>query len=98
MSTLHAVPAEFAAKSRIRAEDYEKLYAESVRDPEGFWRRIGQRLDWIKPYTKVKDTSYDANYLHIRWFHDGAHRSLGTRKAPVRPVGQNLVAGVLRLW
>jgi len=71
MSTLHAVPAEFAAKSRIRAEDYEKLYAESVRDPEGFWRRVGQRLDWIKPYTKVKDTSYDANYLHIRWFHDG---------------------------
>jgi acetyl-CoA synthetase len=71
MSTLHAVPAEFAAKARMRAEDYEKLYAESVRDPEAFWRRVGQRLDWIKPYTKVKDVSYDPTYLHIRWFHDG---------------------------
>jgi acetyl-CoA synthetase len=68
---LHAVPAEFAAKARVRKEDYEKLYAESVRDPEGFWGRIGKRLDWIKPYSKIKDVSYDTHSLHIRWFHDG---------------------------
>jgi len=71
MSKLHRVPDEFAAKARIRAADYEELYAESVRDPEGFWGRIGQRLDWIKPYTKVKDVSFHADDLHIRWFHDG---------------------------
>jgi len=71
MSKLHPVPTEFAARSRIKADDYEKLYAESVRDPEGFWRRIGQRLDWIKPYTKVKDVSFAADDLHIRWYHDG---------------------------
>ncbi|MEP7098240.1 MAG: acetate--CoA ligase, partial [Dokdonella sp.] len=46
-------------------------YAESIRDPEGFWRRIGQRLDWSKPYTQVKDTSFDAADLHIRWYADG---------------------------
>jgi len=71
MSTLHSVPAEFAARARVKAADYEQLYAESVRDPEGFWRRTAQRLDWIKPFSKVKDVSFAANDLHIRWFHDG---------------------------
>src|SRR3954467_12657146 len=71
MSTLHRVPAEFAAHSRIRAADYARLYAESVNDDEAFWHRIGQRLDWITPYSKIKDVSFDAKDLHIRWFHDG---------------------------
>jgi acetyl-CoA synthetase len=71
MTKLHPVSAEFAARSRIRADDYERLYTESVRDAEGFWGRIGQRLDWIKPYTKVKDVSFAADNLHIRWFQDG---------------------------
>ncbi|HSE13025.1 MAG TPA: acetate--CoA ligase [Rudaea sp.] len=71
MSKLHPVAAEFAAKARIRAEDYAKMYAESVRDPEGFWRRVGARLDWIQPFTKVKDVSFAADDVHIRWFHDG---------------------------
>ena len=71
MATLHSVPADFAARSRIRADDYEKLYAESVDDPEGFWGRIGKRLDWIKPYRQVRDVSFDVNDLHIRWYADG---------------------------
>jgi len=71
MSTLHSVSAEFAARARVKAADYERLYAESVRDPEGFWQRTAQRLDWIKPFSKVKDVSFAANDLHIRWFDDG---------------------------
>jgi acetyl-CoA synthetase len=71
MSKLHPVAAEFAAKARIRADDYATMYAESVRDPEGFWRRVGGRLDWIKPFSKVKDVSFAADNLHIRWFYDG---------------------------
>ena len=71
MSKLYPVPADFAARSRIREDDYEKLYAESVRDPEGFWGRIGKRLDWITPYTQVRDVSFAANDLHIRWYADG---------------------------
>ncbi|HZX89150.1 MAG TPA: acetate--CoA ligase, partial [Rudaea sp.] len=71
MSKLHPVAAEFAAKARIRADDYTKMYAESVDDPEGFWRRVGGRLDWIKPFSKVKDVSFAADNLHIRWFYDG---------------------------
>ncbi len=71
MSKLYPVPADFAARSRIKANDYEKLYAESVRDPEGFWGRIGKRLDWITPYTQVRDVSFAANDLHIRWYANG---------------------------
>ena len=71
MSKLYPVPAEFAKHSRIRADDYEKLYAESVRDPNGFWGRIGKRLDWSRAYTQVRDVSFDADNLHIRWYSDG---------------------------
>jgi acetyl-CoA synthetase len=71
VSKLYPVPADFAAHSRIRADDYDKLYAESLRDPEGFWGRIGKRLDWITPYTQVRDVSFAANDLHIRWYADG---------------------------
>ena len=71
MSSNHPVSPEFAARARIKADDYARLYAESVRDPAGFWGRIGKRLDWIKPYTQVKDASFAADNLHIRWYHDG---------------------------
>jgi acetyl-CoA synthetase len=71
MSTLHRVPATFAAKALVDKSSYEREYAESVRDPAAFWGRIGKRLDWIKPYANVKDASFDVRDLHIRWFHDG---------------------------
>jgi acetyl-CoA synthetase len=72
MTEAHPLDPAFAAKARIDKPTYERLYAESVRDPEEFWRRIGKRLDWITPYSKVKDVSFDAADLRIRWFHDGA--------------------------
>ena len=71
MTKLYEVPAEFAAKARYRREDYQRLYDESMRDPEGFWGRMGQRVDWVRPYTRVKDVSYDAANFHIRWYEDG---------------------------
>jgi acetyl-CoA synthetase len=71
MSTLYPVNPTFAATARLRHDDYTRLYAESVSDPEGFWGRIGQRLDWIKPPTKIKDVSFDPKDLHIRWYEDG---------------------------
>jgi acetyl-CoA synthetase len=71
MSKLYPVSAEFAAKARIDKATYDRLYAESVADPDAFWRRVGKRLDWIKPYSRIKDVSFDANDVHIRWFADG---------------------------
>lgn len=71
MSKVYPVDPAFAAKARIRKADYERLYAESVKDPEGFWGRIGERLDWVKKPTRIRDVSYDLNDLHIRWYDDG---------------------------
>jgi acetyl-CoA synthetase len=47
------------------------MYKKSVEDSEGFWAEHGKRIDWIKPFTQVKDVSYDPHDVHIRWFHDG---------------------------
>jgi acetyl-CoA synthetase len=71
MSTLYPVNAAFAAAARIRHDDYARLYAESINDPEGFWARVAQRLDWTRPPTKIKNVSFDPKNLHIRWYEDG---------------------------
>jgi acetyl-CoA synthetase len=71
MSKLYKVPQGFAAAARVRRDDYDRMYAESIEDPEGFWGRMGQRLEWSVPYSKVKDTSFDAADFRIRWFYDG---------------------------
>jgi acetyl-CoA synthetase len=71
MSTLYPVPPEFAAAARIDKATYDRLYAESIADPQAFWRRVAKRLDWIRPYSRIKDVSFDAADLHIRWFDDG---------------------------
>jgi acetyl-CoA synthetase len=71
MSKIHPVTAAFAASARITRDDYTAQYAESLRDPNGFWGRIGKRLEWIKPYTRVKDVSYQLNDFRIRWYADG---------------------------
>jgi acetyl-CoA synthetase len=68
---LYPVPESFAASAQIQAGDYERMYADSVDDPERFWGRIGRRLDWIKEYSQVKDSSYAEDDCHIRWFYDG---------------------------
>ena len=71
MTNVYPVPAEWAAKAKVDAGRYKALYAEAVSDPEGFWRREAQRLDWIAPFGKVKDTSFDEADFRIRWFEDG---------------------------
>ena len=47
------------------------MYKRSIDDPEGFWAEHGKRIDWFKPYTKVKNTSFDAHHVSIKWFEDG---------------------------
>ncbi|MGC1547819.1 MAG: acetate--CoA ligase [Rhodanobacter sp.] len=71
MSKVYPVNPAFAAKARIRKDDYEKLYAESVQNPDGFWGRIADRLEWARKPTKIKDVSYDLKDFHIRWYEDG---------------------------
>jgi acetyl-CoA synthetase len=68
---LYPVPETFAATARVRRADSERMYRESIDDPNRFWAEIGQRLDWIREFSVVKDTSYDPESFHIRWFTDG---------------------------
>jgi acetyl-CoA synthetase len=71
MSEIIKVRPEWAAEAKIDAAHYRKLYDESLSEPSRFWARQGERLDWIKPFTQVKDVSFDARDLHIRWYADG---------------------------
>jgi acetyl-CoA synthetase len=64
------VPQDWAKKAFIDQKKYEEMYARSVADPDSFWGEQGKRLHWIKPYTKVKNTSYTGN-VSIRWYEDG---------------------------
>ncbi|MCG7574370.1 acetate--CoA ligase [Phaeobacter sp. CNT1-3] len=68
---VYPVPADFAAKAHINAEKYQEMYAASVNDPEAFWGEHGKRIDWIEPFTKVKDTNFKLGEVSIKWFEDG---------------------------
>ena len=68
---IYPVPEEWKSRTLCDAEAYQSMYAQSIDDPETFWAEHGKRVDWIKPYTKIKDVSYAANDLHVKWFYDG---------------------------
>jgi len=65
------VPADVAAASLADDAKYKAMYEQSVKDPNGFWGEQAKRLDWSKPYTIVKNTSYDPHNVSIKWFEDG---------------------------
>ena len=69
--TKHPVPEAFAAQANLTPETYKEMYARSVNDPEGFWAEHGKRIQWMKPFTQVKDVSWDKDNLHVKWFADG---------------------------
>jgi acetyl-CoA synthetase len=79
--------AEIAAKAHVNAARYAEMYAASVADPVAFWAEHGQRIDWIRDYTKVKDTTFEYGKVSIKWFEDGTlnvsanciDRHMGTR-------------------
>ena len=58
-------------KAFIKKLDYDKLYKESIDNPERFWSEQGKRLSWYKPYNKICDYSYDKNNVYVKWFEDG---------------------------
>ena len=62
---------DMAANAHADRATYEAMYKESIEDPQGFWKKHGQRIDWIQPYTRVKNTSFTPGNIDIRWFEDG---------------------------
>ncbi len=69
--TIFPVPEQWAANALVDANGYDAMYRRSVEDPEGFWRDAAQRIDWITPFTRVKETSFDEADFGIAWFADG---------------------------
>ncbi len=67
----HPVPAQWAANAYADETEYNRLYQASIENPESFWAQAGMRLDWFKPYSKVKDCSWAKDDLHVKWFEDG---------------------------
>jgi acetyl-CoA synthetase len=68
---VYDVPAEWRKRAYMDEAKYKEWYARSVKDPNGFWAEQAKRIDWIKPFSKVKNTSYDPNNVSIKWFEDG---------------------------
>jgi len=67
----HPVPEAFAQAANLSPEKYAEMYAASLSDPVAFWGEQGKRLDWMTPYTTVKDVSWNKDDLHVRWYSDG---------------------------
>lgn len=64
------IPVKQNIKAHTHADNdtYLAMYQQSIKDPEGFWSEHGKIVDWIKPFTKVKHTSFDPGHIDIRWF------------------------------
>ena len=65
------VPKKWSKKAYVDKSEYEKKYNLSIKDNEGFWKKEGKRIDWIKPYSKIKDVKYSKTEVKIKWYYDG---------------------------
>ncbi len=70
-ASVYPVPPEAAKHSLTDEAAYRAMYQQSVINPEGFWREQAARLDWIRPFSEVKRTSFDDHHVDIKWFADG---------------------------
>ncbi|MEO1205158.1 MAG: acetate--CoA ligase [Pseudomonadota bacterium] len=68
---VYPVTPEWAGRAWIDDAKYQEMYQRSIDDPEGFWGEMGRRVDWMKPYTKVKNTTFETADVSIKWYEDG---------------------------
>jgi acetyl-CoA synthetase len=68
---IYDVPAEWQKRAFVDDTKYKEMYDRSIKDPNGFWAEHAKRVDWIKPFSKVKNTTYDPHNVSIKWFEDG---------------------------
>ncbi len=71
MAEKYPVPDAWASTALIDSERYDALYRQSIDDPDGFWRKEAKRIDWIRPFTEINQSSFDEDNFQIRWFGDG---------------------------
>lgn len=67
----YAPSQDFASKAHADKSTYDKMYAESIADPDAFWAEHGKRIDWIKPYNTVRNASFEPGNIDIKWYEDG---------------------------
>jgi len=65
------VPKKWSKNAYVNKSQYEKKYKLSIKDNEGFWKKEGKRINWIRPYTKIKDIKYSKTEVRIKWYYDG---------------------------
>ena len=71
-ANIYPPPADFVRRAHINSlEQYREMYQQSIDDPEKFWAKESKRIDWIEPYTNLKDVSFAQDDVHIRWFEGG---------------------------
>ena len=70
-SKVYPVKAHIGSDALLDKEGYEAMYQASVQNPDAFWGEQGKILDWMTPYTRVKNTSYDPGHVSIKWYEDG---------------------------
>ena len=71
MSRVYPVSSDAKTRALVDESAYDELYARSVNDNEGFWAEQAKRIDWIKPFSNIKDVSFAKDDLHVRWYYDG---------------------------
>ena len=87
--TIYPASPAFVRSAHLDAAGYAAMYAASIADPEAFWGREGKRIDWMRPYSRVKNTSFAPGKIDIKWYEDGTlnvsanciDRHLATRAA-----------------
>ncbi|MDB9871827.1 acetate--CoA ligase [Alphaproteobacteria bacterium] len=70
-NNIYIPSSDVVKNAHVNSEQYEKMYAESINDPDVFWDTHGKRIDWIKPYQKISNISYAKEDLKIKWYEDG---------------------------
>ena len=70
-NTVFKVPQAWEKQAYVNKARYEKKYKISIKDNENFWAKEGKRLNWIKPYSKIKDVKYSKKEVSIKWYYDG---------------------------
>jgi acetyl-CoA synthetase len=68
---IYEVPAEWGQRAYVNDAKYRDMYARSIKDPNGFWAEQAKRVDWIKPFSKIKNTNFGPGNVAIKWFEDG---------------------------
>ncbi|HEU5018312.1 MAG TPA: acetate--CoA ligase [Pseudolabrys sp.] len=68
---IYDIPADWQKRAFVDDAKYREMYVRSIKDPDGFWREEAKRLDWMKPFSKIKNTHFGAADVSVKWFEDG---------------------------